>query len=53
MRMRMGAAARRRFEERFTADRMALQYVDTYCELIASVPNARAAAAPPALHPSD
>jgi rhamnosyl/mannosyltransferase len=53
MRTRMGAAARRRFEERFTADRMALQYVDTYCELISSVPISRAAAVSPALHPSD
>lgn len=43
LRARMGAAARQRFEERFTAERMAARYVETYCELIradAAVPDA-------------
>lgn len=41
LRARMGAAARRRFEERFTADRMARAYVDAYLDLTARVRRVR------------
>jgi len=37
LRARMGAAALRRFEERFTAGRMAARYVETYHELVQQV----------------
>jgi rhamnosyl/mannosyltransferase len=34
LRKRMGAAARRRFDERFTAERMAARYVELYRNLV-------------------
>jgi len=39
LRRKMGAAARRRFEDQFTADRMAQQYVQAYRQMVAAEAN--------------
>jgi rhamnosyl/mannosyltransferase len=44
LREEMGAAARRRFEDHFTADRMAARYAETYRELVDRQDTVRAAA---------